>query len=70
MTLPMFSDRIFYLDRRDIFAHISYLTSDVWVLFVLDDYGEWKLEASARAYEDLFQMIRPFNPDVLLEEPW
>jgi hypothetical protein len=70
MTLPPFTDRIFYLDRRDMLAHISYLTSDMWVLFVLDDDGDWEFETSARTYEDLFQMIRPFNPDVLLEEPW
>lgn len=70
MTLPPFTDRIFYLDRRDFLAHITYLTSDLWALFVLDDDGEWELETSARTYEDLFQKIRPFNPDVLLEEPW
>lgn len=70
MTLPPFTDRIFYLDRRDFFAHITYLTSDLWALFVLDEDGEWELETSAPTYEQLFQMIRPFNPDLLLEESW
>ena len=70
MTLPPFTDRIFYLDRRDFLAHITYLTSDLWALFVLDDDGEWELEMSASTYEILFQRIRQFEPNLLLEEPW
>ena len=70
MTLPPFSDRIFYLERTDTLAHLGYMTSSMWALFLLDDRGEWELEGIAPSYDELVHKIWPANPTLLLEEPW
>lgn len=70
MTLPKFSDRIFYLEANGLLAHIQYLTSDMWALSLLHHDGDWEFDHIGPTYQDVYQTIRPANPTLLLEEPW
>lgn len=70
MTLPYFSDRLFYLEQQDTVAHAQYLTSDKWALSMLTESGLWQVVDIAPDYETIFRMLRSFNPVLILEELW
>jgi len=66
-----FTDRIFYL-RTDELAHISFLTSGMWVLYILSEKFEWNwmVQEIADTYEELMAEITYKDPVLLLHEEW
>lgn len=67
-----FTDRIFYLGKDDSLAHISYLTSGNWVLYLLEaaDDWEWQVDSAYPTYEQAFRAIAYRDPVTLLQEEW
>lgn len=59
MTHPWFSDRIFWLERRNTLAHCQYLTSGMWALQELaldgDPDAGWEVVEIRETYAQLFK---------------
>lgn len=67
-----FTDRVYYLERDGAMAHIGFLTSGSWVLYLLeaDADWEWDVEGVYPQFEDAFRRIAYRDPLVLLNEEW
>ena len=67
-----FTDRVYYLDRDGALAHIGFLTSGNWVLYLLEAKSgwEWQVEGIYPEFGYAFRAISYRDPLVLLNEEW